>query len=806
MTRDAQQTIHDYSIHPGATWIKTKYNDVSSTEQGRRCAILSGGSSSYMGVHGFNLKRGGVELAGMGLLRQMENDMRAAKERAAMLELENERLRAAIEKAPKVSNETIAAWKREIDTLKAKIKSLEDAVGIDEAMASGGRGGAGKFRANPKTFMDSEWANDLLCSGLLQRENQRSANELKANDALNEARLKVVLREVADAEEQVNVLVGKGKPKVSALWEKADEFKERFGELLPHEENWSLEGWLEVVLQSELPKLFAKVPFEDLLSDAPPSVRDSPAGRRAFLYALGSDAEYRSEMMASLRRGGVATLLSEICKILWDATERFAKHANLIAESRATLEAERAAAEEAEYEQLKKENVSAVAHLEDHEDEEDSGYSSSGSAEEPEEVPDAAKLRRSSTSAAISEGLPPPTAAVPMATLMKMHKWITTAKEDAKLKKRTKQIGARTYTPNKTAAVAVLSGPPPVEPLHDPYLIFKSLAELAGNPSGNDPISSMEMEHLRRADSRIEFVTVCGGFTVSTTSELEWLIVRDPDRALGVIGEDDWLMSERTPISLGFREVFKPDAERFNEKLEEINSRLAQVGDQVPFDTALFHACRMFSGPASFKYFHILRRAHSNNPTVSQEDLCRGNMYPTTLHHVCKGVHKLSQLTRAVPVYCAPAWSPLPASFFDPANRNFTNADGSRGALQLGGDLEMNPDKGAAKAKATALGSAIVYEVQQTSTQRGALLQWLAQTTMGDESVLFSPIAAFDVVNTRIEGAHTVVELHPMTRPIIGGQMNRRGSLVRMGSESGFTPPVTPPNLRNMGNSGRLPI
>ena len=817
LTSEAQQTIRGLEAagYPSSSFSK----DSNSTTQERRCAILSGGSSSYMAKP---LPAHNVKLAAVGgaALYQMEAEMRAAKEKAELLQSENDRLRMAIDNAPKISNETNASRKKELAELKARNKALENMIAMDEVMAAST---SDKLRPSPKSFLESKWSNDLLASRILHREKERSHMDLCAERARCEAHIATAFREVAQAEQEVDDLVGNIMPDLGNLWERAEEFKERFGDLHPHEEEWTLEGWLQGVLQAELPKLISQVPFEDMLVDAPESVRDSTAGRRAFLHALGRNPANRTAMLAVLRRGFIRTLLRDITKVLWDATEHFSRQVEEVAEARELQADEEKKAREREEarsrargrgfsqsappmrppdkrrssrttEDLDESESASESSTDDSVDDEggitrrDSNAPAFQRRERRMTLAGAdtfKQLMKNMTVVAIRAGVPPPQlGGASLMTLTNLHTWFTSP-EKAKTSQRINLIQQRYMPPEETVPVSLLSGPPPAESLRDPNLLFKTLLELVGTANGNDPIGTMEMEHLRRQDSRIDFSALCGGFTVHTTSEIEWLLVRDPSRALQVLNEDKWAVGDRTPLDLGFRVVMNTDSEFFAERLAEINERLTKVGDPTYFDTALFLACRLYSGPIAFKYFHILRRAHSSNPTEVADDICRGNLYPTTLHHVCKGMHKLSQLTRATPVYCAPAWSPLPSSFFDPRNRNYTNHDGSRGALQLGGNLEMNADIEIAKATATALGSALIYEVQQTSTQRGASLEWLTQTPcgMGPDSVLFSPIATFDVVGTRIESAHSIVELRPMTRSIAGGQPPRRGSILPQSSD-----------------------
>ena len=333
-------------------------------------------------------------------------------------------------------------------------------------------------------------------------------------------------------------------------------------------------------------------------------------------------------------------------------------------------------------------------------------------------------------------------------------------------------------------AVTVLCGPPPAAPLSDPRVLFQPLPKILGVAKvSSDALIAIGHEHSLRSDSRVPFKGACGGLTITTTCEVEWLLVRDPARALKVLQLEDWLMGgERTPPSLGFRVVRGCESSHWNARLAEVNERLRLVGDESGFDLTHLVTCRMFTGPCGLKYHRAVSRAH--NPGAHPEDVCCGNAYPTTIYHLAVGVGKLSQLTRSCPLYGAPSWSPLPPTFFvaassrappTPQARQASQAPHASGAAatmvgyatQVGACLEMTDEKEAVKCLAISHGTGLLFEIHQTSVQRAADLEWLAQVpaALNAENVYaYSPLTTFDVARTRYEGAFTILELHPTTR------------------------------------------
>jgi hypothetical protein len=316
----------------------------------------------------------------------------------------------------------------------------------------------------------------------------------------------------------------------------------------------------------------------------------------------------------------------------------------------------------------------------------------------------------------------------------------------------------------------------------------------------------MQMEHTTLADAQINFRVSWCGLSITTTSEFEYYFVVDQKRALGVLKRTEW-ENMRTPLEYGYRPVCELQGS-FSEEQHAVNERLVAAGDSSGrFDTALLIACRLFTGPCGCKYVRVLRSALASggldltrtaglkdknwnkawDENVQKrldaerdessgvgggggtaaaddnlEELCKGNAYPTTLYYVNLGLWKLSQLSRAVPVYCAPANNPLPHSFFTAAE---TQSGGIRGTVQLG-NISFTTDKQEAVDSAARFGSALLLEVQGSSLARGADVSWFTQAPRaeveeGTPAICYPPFMTCDVVTTRVEGGHIFVELRP---------------------------------------------
>ena len=572
-----------------------------------------------------------------------------------------------------------------------------------------------------------------------------------------------------------------------------------------HEAKWTLEAWLESNLNG-MTRLVAANSISALLATAPTELR-TPAGQRAVLHALGSSSEWRDTLQATVRTKHVA-LLEGLSTLLWQAVTDFATDADALTPSRAS------AAAHALTPLQQQQRTEALSSAADEWGGEGAVVNVHAAAMLWAHNAGASARRRALAFEASGEEESPD---LPAATALELRHALLGQKLA-----RQASAGKHLLPP----ALTEVSG--------STHLYFASLEDLVGPPASGGGMTSMLLEHATSADAQVPFEAVCNGHVISTCSEVEWCLVSDPDKALELLKLSKWPRyaaageeqgeeqgEERTPLKLGNRVVAACDGDHFREKLIEINSRLERVGDSGRFTLELMCACRMYTGPVARKYIDVLRRARlsggkasssaasasaatstssrsgrrsrdsssggragkpsvaavgfvasaTNKPTADTADLLtQGNSYPSTLHYICAGMWKLSQLTQAVPVYCAPSLpQQLAPSFFEPS----AESDGSsRGVVQLGSE-EMATDRAAVRRTATLGGGGLIVQVQACTTCRGAPLEWLSQAPSlhGEDGVSFSPVTLCDVHRARSEGGIAVLELRP-----IAGLPGLRGS------------------------------
>lgn len=280
-----------------------------------------------------------------------------------------------------------------------------------------------------------------------------------------------------------------------------------------------------------------------------------------------------------------------------------------------------------------------------------------------------------------------------------------------------------------------------------------------------DGLAAIMREHCVAADSDHRFLAPKVG--IETTSRLEWCLVADPPAALELLGLKQW-HNGGTPPRLGSRPVTSLNSNIFKQGLAEVKERLAAVGDGSGLSLEAFCALRLYTGPLALKYTAAVRvtrddRWRFQSPVLESymDDVCFGNTYSTTVHHLSLALSKLAKLSKAPRVYRAVA-SSLPSTFFD----DDSEPGGIVGAVDLGLSTATTC-KEQAMSNAAALGRAVVLEIQQGSAGRGVSfgegsgLGWLRQLPCEESNVLLEPLLTCQVHRTRVEGGFVIVELRP---------------------------------------------
>lgn len=219
-----------------------------------------------------------------------------------------------------------------------------------------------------------------------------------------------------------------------------------------------------------------------------------------------------------------------------------------------------------------------------------------------------------------------------------------------------------------------------------------------------------------------------------------------------------------------------------------MNSKLDDIGES-PLQMSGFVCLRLYTGPMYFKYNTVLRGVSVPGCKAPLEamfmKLCQGNKYTNTLHCIAASINKLSRVSMATTVYRAPG-GVLPKSFWE------SDRAGIKGGVEMG-FMSTSRSKEAAMDYAKRSGIKLLFELQQGMVARGADVSWLSMYPNEDEvcklmpcapllapiysrasivcarvllaQVLFAPLTACEVHQTRIEGSVLIVELRPGAAP-----------------------------------------
>ena len=135
-----------------------------------------------------------------------------------------------------------------------------------------------------------------------------------------------------------------------------------------------------------------------------------------------------------------------------------------------------------------------------------------------------------------------------------------------------------------------------------------------------------------------------------------------------------------------------------------------------------------------------------------------GNFYATTLHVLTAAILKLGKITPADLVYRAPGGA-LPNSFWHKQMPECV-----QGGIELA-FMSTTTAKEEAMAYARRAPGMILFEVVQGFVARGASISWLSQYP-NEEEILFPPLTALEVSETRVEGALLIVQMIVSQHPI----------------------------------------
>ena len=292
-----------------------------------------------------------AELQGSGLLaglhselKQLKRDTLASEETIRSLNHKNQKLQRELDSTYQQLKRTLVGY-----------GAMEQALELDQAMSS--RDGPVRLSGR---MMGEMWSH--MNFSVLKKERERRLDEvlevnkrLQAHEHVMEVRAEMLRNEIRAMEQKfeetmetidrlrlkkgaVKLLDSLEQQNISQAWNQAS--GPRPWEPKKTEDaaevDWTFDVWLEPL---ELHRVLAE-PFELMLQDQgfgiPPAELRSPAGRRAFLHALGTYGS-KETVVAMLRS---APLLDTLSTIIWEATVSFKEQCDMLAKGLAKAEAQ----------------------------------------------------------------------------------------------------------------------------------------------------------------------------------------------------------------------------------------------------------------------------------------------------------------------------------------------------------------------------------------------------------------------------------------------------------------------------------
>jgi hypothetical protein len=273
-------------------------------------------------------------------------------------------------------------------------------------------------------------------------------------------------------------------------------------------------------------------------------------------------------------------------------------------------------------------------------------------------------------------------------------------------------------------------------------VFFNGLEGLIGIPETR-ALKAMELEHTAAADSLDEFTSADYG--VSTTPQLEWFFVAEPEQGI------EWPTETR---NLGASEP-SPSKRRQPMPLGRLdvltlikNKELVELGQETLLFEELLGG-RLYTGPMFQKYNGSLR---GFGPGFAS---CKGNTYVTTIHAINSMVVKASKLTKVSRVYRGVSGGVLPDAFWT------ANEYGVRGGVERA-FVSTSYDRAEALSYSCVNENrpAIIFEIEMGMVNRGCDVSWLSQYPAESEC-LFAPLTGFELKRIRVDGTVLLAEVRP---------------------------------------------
>ena len=258
---------------------------------------------------------------------------------------------------------------------------------------------------------------------------------------------------------------------------------------------------------------------------------------------------------------------------------------------------------------------------------------------------------------------------------------------------------------------------------------------------------AMEEEFCDSDDSDLDFCA--GNYGIITNSRIEWHFVIDPsEKSLKKLNCDEW-PSETTLDPNDRRKCRTIDS--FDDDLAQTNVKLHRLG--MPSMTIIeVIALRLYSGPIGSKLNKMLRariaghREGQEWRLDEERKLCLGNKYTTTIHVIQSAISKLGKINPNEKGYWGGNNMVLNERFW--TNHPDLHC---KGGVE-GGFMSVTTNRSVAefyaRLKKGRLG--VILEVDMSTMDRGAELNWIAQYPHEKETLL-PPLTYLHVEHIHID-------------------------------------------------------
>lgn len=251
----------------------------------------------------------------------------------------------------------------------------------------------------------------------------------------------------------------------------------------------------------------------------------------------------------------------------------------------------------------------------------------------------------------------------------------------------------------------------------------------------------MRDEHCTSSDSQEVFTP--SNYGVSTTPEKEYLFTTAPETLKSRFGsipkEDPEKMRQHRARTPDARERQVMSQKQMRETMDRLNGRLQKLGtsgaagSKGQLTIMEVWGAHLYTGPCFMQYNSVLRMTTGIRKLQADwEELCRGNMYTTSLHVINSCIVKIARLSEVGCVYRGVKGGVVPDKFMEP-----DEIMGCPGGIDFS-FMSTSRDRNVALSYTEGSQVRVVFEIAQGLIDRGADLREISQYP--HEQEILSPL------------------------------------------------------------------